>query len=40
MDPVKDIARYCGISEAKVKTLLFRMRSNLREYLRKEGFAV
>ena len=40
MDPVKEIARYCCISEAKVKTLLFRMRSNLREYLRKEGFAV
>ena len=40
LDPVKDIARYCGISEAKVKTLLYRMRCSLREYLQKEGFTV
>ena len=39
-DSVKDIARYCGISEAKVKTMLFRMRGNLRAYLEKEGFTV
>lgn len=40
LDSVKDIARYCGISEAKVKTMLFRMRGNLRAYLEKEGFTV
>ena len=40
LDPIKDIARYCGISEAKVKTLLYRMRCSLREYLQKEGFTV
>ena len=40
LDSVKDIARYCGISEAKVKTLLYRMRGNLRLYLEKEGFTV
>lgn len=40
MDPVKEIARYCRISESKVKILLFRARQSLREYLQKEGFAV
>lgn len=40
MDPVKDIARYCGITEAKVKVLLHRTRQALREHLQKEGFAL
>ena len=40
MDPVKEIARYCRISESKVKILLYRARQDLREYLQKEGFAV
>lgn len=39
-DSVKDVARYCGISEAKAKTLLYRIRCSLKEYLCKEGFAV
>ena len=39
-DSIKDIARYCGISEAKTKTLLYRIRCNLKEYLRKEGYVV
>ena len=38
MDPVKDIARYCRISESKVKILLYRARQGLREHLEKEGF--
>lgn len=38
MDPVKEVARYCGMTEAKVKSLLFRTRCALREYLQKEGF--
>lgn len=38
MDPVKDIARYCHISESKVKILLYRARQGLREQLEKEGF--
>lgn len=40
MDPVKEIARYCHISEPKAKILLYRARQDLREYLQKEGFAV
>ncbi len=38
MDPVKEIARYCRISESKVKILLYRARQGLREHLEKEGF--
>ena len=40
LDPVKDVASYCGMSESKCKTVLFRMRKSLKEYLVKEGFAV
>lgn len=40
MDPVKEIARYCHISESKVKILLYRTRLGLREHLQKEGFFV
>lgn len=40
MDSVKDIARYCRISESKVKVLLYRTRQRLREHLGEEGFAV
>lgn len=38
MDPVKEIARYCRISESKVKILLYRARQGLRIHLEKEGF--
>ena len=38
LDPVKDIARYCHISESKVKIILYRARQDLRERLGKEGF--
>ena len=38
LDSVKDVANYCGISEAKAKTLLHRTRNSLREYLIKEGY--
>lgn len=38
MDSIADIARRVGMSEGKVKTVLFRMRLKLREYLKKEGF--
>ena len=37
-DSVKTISDYCGISESKVKTMLYRIRQNLKEYLVKEGF--
>lgn len=40
LDSVKDVAKYCGISESKAKTLLFRTRNSLREYLEKEGFEI
>ena len=38
LDPVKKIAGYCGISEAKVKILLHRTRQGRWEHLQKEGF--
>lgn len=40
MDSVKDIAGYLNISESKVKTTLFRIRQDLKEFLAKEGFFV
>ena len=40
MDPLKEVAAYCGISEGKAKTLLFRTRQKLRVYLEKEGFVL
>lgn len=38
LDPVKEIARYCHISESKVKMLLLRTRQGLWAHLQKEGF--
>lgn len=40
LDPVKEVARSCGMTEANCKTVLFRMRQSLKEYLIKEGFDV
>lgn len=40
LDPVKEIASYLGMSESKVKTLLYRTRLGLKEYLEKEGFSL
>ncbi len=40
MDSLKDIAKYCGMRESKVKTLLFRTRAGLKSFLEKEGFQV
>lgn len=39
-DGVKDIATRYHISESKVKTMLFRTRNKLREYLEKEGISL
>lgn len=36
LDSVADISKKCGISESKVKSVLFRTRRSLREYLKKE----
>ncbi|MBR5126419.1 MAG: sigma-70 family RNA polymerase sigma factor [Oscillospiraceae bacterium] len=40
MDPMKEVAAYCGMTESKCKMILFRMRQNLKEYLEKEGFSL
>lgn len=39
-DSLRDIARYCAMSESKLKSLLFRTRQQLKAYLIKEGFDV
>lgn len=38
MDSIKDICRYTGFGESKVKSTLFRTRQGLRAHLQKEGF--
>lgn len=38
LDSVKDIAKYSGLSEAKVKTILYRTRISLKSFLEKEGY--
>ncbi len=40
MDPLREVARYCGMSESKVKSLLYRTRCSLKAHLQKEGFEV
>ena len=40
LDSMHDTAKYLGMTEAKLKSLLFRTRASLREYLQKEGFEV
>lgn len=37
-DSVRDTAQFFGCTESKVKSVLYRMRQNLRAYLEKEGF--
>ena len=39
-DPIKDIAGYFAMSEAAVKTTLFRTRKKLKKHLEQEGFTV
>lgn len=39
-DSVKSIAASSGMSESKVKSMLFRAREGLRKHLEKEGFSV
>lgn len=38
MDSIKEIAAWQGISESKVKSMLYRTRQGLRDYLAQEGF--
>lgn len=40
LDPLKEVAASLGISESKCKSLLYRTRVGLKEYLQKEGFCV
>ena len=37
-DPLNEVARYCGMSQSKAKSLLYRTRKKLKDYLEKEGF--
>ena len=38
LDPLKEVARYCGMSESKAKSMLHRLRLRLKAHLEKEGF--
>lgn len=38
LDPLRDIAGYQGMSQAKVKSLLYRTRQGLKRHLEQEGF--
>ena len=38
MDPVREIARYFGMSESKAQSMLHRTRLGLRRHLEQEGF--
>ena len=40
LDSLKDVASYCGMSESKAKSVLYRTRCGLREYLLREGFVL
>lgn len=37
-DSLKDVADYCGMPEARAKSMLYRTRQGLKAYLEKEGF--
>lgn len=38
--PVQEISERCGMSESKVKSMLYRTRKKLRVYLESEGYAI
>ncbi len=38
LDSVKDVALYCGFGVERTKSMLFRTRKKLRNYLKEEGF--
>ena len=40
LDSLQEVAKHCGITESKCKTVLHRIRKSLKEYLEKEGFVV
>lgn len=40
LDPLKEAAACCGMTQSKAKSLLFRIRRGLKEFLEKEGFVL
>ena len=38
LDSVKEVADYCGMTESKCKSLLYRTRLGLKDYLQREGY--
>lgn len=40
LDSIGDISQRYGLSESKVKIILFRSRNQLRQHLQKEGFSI
>lgn len=38
LDSLKEVAHYCKMSESKAKSILYRTRCSLKEFLQKEGF--
>ncbi len=38
LDSVREVAAYCGMSESKAKSMLYRTRIGLRNHLEREGF--
>ena len=38
LDSLKDVAAYCRMSEAKAKSMLYRTRCGLKNYLKQEGY--
>lgn len=40
LDSLSDVAKYCHMSESKAKSMLYRTRCGLKEYLEKEGYFV
>ena len=40
MDSLKQVAAYCNMSQPKAKSLLYRARLALKEYLEREGFEI
>ncbi len=40
LDSLKDVAKYCDMSETKAKSMLYRTRCGLKSYLEKEGYYI
>lgn len=40
LDSFREAAKYCGISESRAKSMLYRTRCSLKIYLEKEGYPV